>query len=403
MKVILFGAGRWGREALSYFGEENVLCFCDNSAQEDKEVTVCGKKVISFQKLLEIHKQYIIVISTGTDFIEAIGNQLDAAGVEDYFIYYVLLKNDVSSEKLFKWLQEEGVDRTFKKYYRMLARWTEIKLEYLKNHADIMSLKPARGSMRETQMKLLEVAGDFFDFVKELEIKPFLNFGNLLGAYRNQGFIPWDDDFDFGIMRNDYERLMDFAGKKCLVGVRVGEIWHDISGQRIPWRGLIEQNPDKFVLEVKSRMLQVFRSDYCKEWKHALDFWVFDYYKEGYDHAEHRRWLAKLNQEILDFDNEKERVEFLRRERENNPMISREETKYIFPGVDNNGGYVFSTRRDIDKWIPKEKLFPLRKVKYENTEFWAPNDMEFLLGLEFGDYMKFPYDIGEPRHGKCLE
>lgn len=403
MKVILFGAGIWGRQAFSYFKDENVYGFCDNNVQAGQEKFVCGKRVISFQELLEIYKEYVVVISTGTDFIEEISNQLDAAGIEDYFIYYVLMRNDIGAGELIRSLNEDGCERTFKKYYKTYAKWTETKLQYLKNHADIKTLKPAKGSLRESQMKILEIAEEFFDLVRELEITPFLIFGNLLGAYRNQGFIPWDDDLDFGIMRNDYDRMMEFAKDKCVVGTRIGEMWHDVSGECMPWKNIFEKYPNKFVLEVQSRMTQVFRSDYSNDWKHAIDFWVLDYYKEGYDHAEHRKWLGKLNEKILTIENEKERVDYLRQEREKNSMISKEATGNIFPGIDNDGGYVNDTRRDIDKWIPEEKIFPLKKVKYEETEFYAPRDMEYLLELEYGDYMQFPYDLGEPRHGKCLE
>lgn len=403
MKVILFGCGTWGREALSYFGEENVLCFCDNSVTEGSEKTCCGKTVVSFQKLLDIHKKYVVVISTGTEFIEEVSTQLDESGIEDYLVYYVLLKNDVMAEEVLNRFSEEGQDRAFKCYYKMLARWTEAKLDYLKRHSDTRYLKPATGALRETQMKLLEVTEDFLEYIKDLNVRPFLNFGNLLGAYRNGGFIPWDDDLDFGMMREDYDRMIAFVRGKCPVGTRAGDMWQDVTGKCMPWRALYERYPNTFILEIHPHRTLLLRSDYSCEWKHVADFWVYDYYKNDYDHATHRKWLAELNQRVLEFDNDAERVAFLRKERENNPMISYEATGKIFPGIDNNGGYVCITKRDLDHWIPADEILPLGKVIYEEREYFVPNNIEYLLSLEYGDYLSFPYDVGEPGHGKCLE
>lgn len=403
MKVILFGAGTWGREALSYFGEDNVFCFCDNHVTEGTEKFVCEKRVISFHELLEIYEDYVIVIATGADFIQGISAQLDEAGIEDYLIYYVLLKNDIKADELRKRFSEEGKNQTFKSYYKMLARWTEAKLDYLKRHADTRHLKPATGALRETQKKLLTVTGEFLEYIKDLEVKPFLIFGNLLGAYRNQGFIPWDDDFDLGMMRDAYEKMMAFVKGKCPVGTRAGELWRDVTGNCMPWRELFDRYPNTFILEIHPRRTLLLRSDYSHEWKHVCDFWVFDYYKEGYDHKAHREWLAQLNRKVMEFDNDAEKVRFLKEEWGKNPMISREATGNIFPGIDNCGGYIDFTKREVDHWIPRDKIFPLKKVKFENKEFWAPNNIEYLLGLEYGDFMEFPYDVGEPIHGKCVE
>lgn len=60
-----------------------------------------------------------------------------------------------------------------------------------------------------TKLKIreTEILRAFVDFCKENNLRYFMFAGSLLGTVRHKGFIPWDDDVDVCMPRDDYERL----------------------------------------------------------------------------------------------------------------------------------------------------------------------------------------------------
>ena len=54
----------------------------------------------------------------------------------------------------------------------------------------------------------LEIARHIDLFCKKHGIRYFICGGTLIGAIRHKGFIPWDDDIDIMMMRDDYERFI---------------------------------------------------------------------------------------------------------------------------------------------------------------------------------------------------
>ena len=54
---------------------------------------------------------------------------------------------------------------------------------------------------------LLDIAKEFHRICTENDIPYYMLGGTMLGAIRHKGFIPWDDDMDFGVRREHFNRL----------------------------------------------------------------------------------------------------------------------------------------------------------------------------------------------------
>jgi len=69
-------------------------------------------------------------------------------------------------------------------------------------------------NLRKAQLVMLRML-KIVDFIcDKYGLRYWLDGGTLLGAIRHKGFIPWDDDLDIAMPRDDYERFLSIASKE---------------------------------------------------------------------------------------------------------------------------------------------------------------------------------------------
>lgn len=108
--------------------------------------------------------------------------------------------------------------------------------------------------LRRVQLTQLEIAREIKRVCEENDIRFFLLGGTYLGAVRHQGFIPWDDDMDLGMLRGEYEKFCRIAPEKlgpdyCL------QTWYTEPNYGLPF-GKVMKRGTVYLESKKSRRLQ---------------------------------------------------------------------------------------------------------------------------------------------------
>lgn len=365
--IILFGCGMSGYEALCFLGDQRVRCFCDNNP-ETAESGKWGKPVRPFEEIKSDRESFVIICVKNEGDIYDMARQCEENGVCDY-IAYELCKDAFSDAEAFMSYMgvSENRSRMRKEMWQKRMRTLEAQVSFFKRHADIRHLKPATGKLRERQLDCVRTSAEFLARTAFLEIHPFLCGGNLIGYVRNGGFIPWDDDIDFSLIRSEYERLKDY----CRTSLAEEE-----------WR---------------------FKdmADHFSVWKcqngapgTGMDFFVLDYYADDYPFEELLACSKRVRKRLMGVTALEEKIRVFEKAVKESGTHTTGASGRIYFGLD-------STEMDHKYhkgYIPEEVLFPLKEVTWEGERFFVPNKPEEFALHEFEDIWAFPRDVGIPGH-----
>ena len=85
------------------------------------------------------------------------------------------------------------------------------------------------GNIKRSWAVQIDVLLSVIDICNKHDIKWFAYNGTLIGAIRHNGFIPWDDDLDICMLKDDYDRFLDVADDELPDGYSVINIYKDTS------------------------------------------------------------------------------------------------------------------------------------------------------------------------------
>lgn len=384
--IILFGCGMLGCEALHFLGEENVKCFCDNGVK-----TACckyGKNVIPFDELKAHFQNSLIIICVVEEKdIYNIAKQCEESGIYDYFAYEMIKTSVHNRENFLEYIADASNRMLIKReLWRDKIKKLEMQVDFFRRHTNIFDLKPAEEPLRSRQLECVNAAKELFGKISEqVDIKPFLYGGNLLGYVRHGGFIPWDDDIDFGLIRTDYEGLREYCRKNLYT---LEELQEKRNGRADISDGI----EDCFWVCYSDHFMVVYKSV-------GIDFFSLDYYAEDFSFEELRTYANEVREQLKILASAEDKIKYIEKIMLENKQHAVEKSNRIYFGFDNMETW---NKYHRGTYIPSDVLFPLKRVTWEGEQFWIPNDPEEILRYEYENIWEFPEDVGVPKHFRTL-
>lgn len=250
--------------------------------------------------------------------------------------------------------------------------------------------------LRKIQQKKLEILVDIVNFCKEKKIKYWLDSGTLLGAVRHGGFIPWDDDIDIIIMKEDAKFLKEnYKSENFEIVNTDGEVNF--------YKAISKKEKVQVGDDIEELDIDIFLATYYPD-SLELKFWnsFFHLRKNRIDRFSFTLFFTNMliglkrkleKTKLFNYKNIEEKISCIldKAKKENKTMPNIAYTP-------DCGFHLIIWRAD--------EIFPLKKIKFEGIEFDTPNNYDTYLKKMYFSYMDLPPKekrIPEHYQGKDLK
>ena len=267
--------------------------------------------------------------------------------------------------------------------WQCFRRNDEKELEYKKRFFKTMA--PASGNLRKMQMAGKILLENFDRICRNNGITYWISFGTLLGAVRHGGFIPWDDDTDVCMLREDLLKL-----KKVMEGEEDFYIKDFYA---------INENVQNVNHVVQMHFMEN-DTPYC------MDIFVYDYCSEIYSIDAQKEIKKEYSKKIIAAYNSLKNKNQLEKMRSVYDDISKDFYKLTVNrlGVGKSREYIGWA---IDNLIynpayrsncPVSEIFPLEEIEFEGHKYFAPKNPEKYVNNMYVNIYTIPNDIISHKH-----
>ena len=248
--------------------------------------------------------------------------------------------------------------------------------------------------LRNLQLTLASMLDEIVRICDKHNLQYFLIGGTLLGAARHKGFIPWDDDLDIAMPRNDYEKFQ----KICIRELNEDYYLHSIDTDPKYWVSFIKIRKKGTIFEprqdvtidtpYKGVYIDIFPLDNAKKESSFMQN-IQSYICKGLTSFQYRRRKAtmitktplplKLLYPFLSLFS----IETISRLISKVMQWNKNDDALYYANI----GSFMNIKKQT---IPKEKLFPVKKLEFEGKMYSVPRDYDYVLRKSYGDYMVLP-------------